>query len=1469
MTRKGKVVDEYIRQLADLGISLHSLKLLGDFEIPEQDKKLTERELIEKILTDSSYQKQKETIEKYISEFIRADLITQSTHLRRGKDLVKSNDENKIDGGVYLYRTSENDKDGSVIQVPTDSNNNTENETGYIFVGESHIHKLEEALTQNDIFVENPSTYVSNTIYSGSTEYKYEYGTSGNATGGNLFFIHTLYNGTEPEYDTNVSTMTQNAFPDWLYTGDGTSNGITTYQGTATAFERIKKIISNNSNIKNWNVVVMQGYSSALAGQSSWDSYLNNLNSMKSELSGLGGNLYVSSTPHSNAGVWQQDTCYSYGSNSVINNLQGPDSTDNNATYDQYNQYIKNGFSNFINVTSSGASNPRGKDGNEYRKYTQVKSIDTSFCFDNYAHIDLNHYDSSTMYAWCEYIINRIDGNASTTSGNLDGGNTTIVKKDINTSNYGLTAEEVTIKMDNIKNEYKIAWISDLHMMQPNESNVNNEWYTNHSTTFEQRNNSFNNSYNILPRIIECLNGNEFDAIVFGGDIMDNYSEDNFNYLKEQINKITNKNIMFLVADHDYLTEMTTNSGVNKAATSLGVSGDIKQITIGKNGDSISLVGQNCANERISDSNINTIGSYLNNASDSLFFTHVPVESKTQSSQMQAWSREKHNNQVYYWSNEATSEGYKNPPENYLNTLYNSSSLRGVFAGHVHATGDFELNNGIKEHIFNASFNNSIGVITITPSQNSSTNTGNTNIGNSQTTTNSTNTQTTNTSLGIQEVNQDKYVQMEYESPEKFQELVNNNNKDIRYKYTIDEDGNVVIAQLKTVVTKTKEGGSLFSSTDKVTTVEGVLHIDYKQYIEKYTMPYEFLINLCMVTQNPEFVYHVAMLARETNIMLVVQDDTTIEDITTKVKSKQKRYKNTSSSLTSGASVTSEKTEEIETQVITTTMVPHLEIKSANTWSFYEEYEYTKTIVTDGPNVDGPNTYNQNLPHTLPEHHPSTTEQVLQLDMTYTTVTVPEYWTGGPWEVEREVTTTTTTTTKKYNPGLLVNSIEKSKQFLGLLRNSTGECKEPNCYNDPDKVKKCVRLAEFDRNGYNVEYAIPNSTNVDAPLNRLISGLQMLYQLLGEGLQGESGDEQKDEINSEYKTKMTGIVDHIKYLMTFPDNEDIDIQYEDDYEDSVDIPAPDIKYDNIENDELQVLYKICEAEAGAYSESEITHVACVILNRVKCSQWPNTIIEVVFQENQFQPVRNGRFDAAVPSEKTKRAVDAAISGGDTTGGAVYFRTEASAIAAGMPTSKNETHKSYIYLFTDPNTHVFHTTAKALEELRGSSGETITTPATGDLKALFPDGIPTTEAGIRKYLVTVQVPVTKKDGTKTTAPVTIHKDVAEDLKRVLQKAQDEGFKVYGIGGFVWRNIAHSSRISQHALGLAVDINVTENYCVYPSTGQVDAGSFWDPSRSEYSIPKDGVLVKAFKSIGWGWGGDWKSKKDYMHFSATGK
>jgi hypothetical protein len=78
-------------------------------------------------------------------------------------------------------------------------------------------------------------------------------------------------------------------------------------------------------------------------------------------------------------------------------------------------------------------------------------------------------------------------------------------------------------------------------------------------------------------------------------------------------------------------------------------------------------------------------------------------------------------------------------------------------------------------------------------------------------------------------------------------------------------------------------------------------------------------------------------------------------------------------------------------------------------------------------------------------------------------------------------------------------------------------------------------------------------------------------------------------------------------------------------------------------------------------------------------------------------------------------------------------------------------------------------------------------------------------------------------------------------------------------------------SMHAYGLAIDINPVENPWVragvatVPVCGGPYAGR---PAGVTGLVTPNSIVVKAFKSIGWTWGGTWNSSKDYMHFSSNG-
>jgi hypothetical protein len=79
-----------------------------------------------------------------------------------------------------------------------------------------------------------------------------------------------------------------------------------------------------------------------------------------------------------------------------------------------------------------------------------------------------------------------------------------------------------------------------------------------------------------------------------------------------------------------------------------------------------------------------------------------------------------------------------------------------------------------------------------------------------------------------------------------------------------------------------------------------------------------------------------------------------------------------------------------------------------------------------------------------------------------------------------------------------------------------------------------------------------------------------------------------------------------------------------------------------------------------------------------------------------------------------------------------------------------------------------------------------------------------------------------------------------------------------------------RWSAHAYGEAIDVNTVEN--PYFEGGRVvpPAGARYRerfPYRPGMAIA-GGVLVRAFASAGWAWGGRWASTPDYQHFSVSG-
>jgi hypothetical protein len=146
-----------------------------------------------------------------------------------------------------------------------------------------------------------------------------------------------------------------------------------------------------------------------------------------------------------------------------------------------------------------------------------------------------------------------------------------------------------------------------------------------------------------------------------------------------------------------------------------------------------------------------------------------------------------------------------------------------------------------------------------------------------------------------------------------------------------------------------------------------------------------------------------------------------------------------------------------------------------------------------------------------------------------------------------------------------------------------------------------------------------------------------------------------------------------------------------------------------------------------------------------------------------------------------------------------------------------------------------------------------------------------------------------DDAEQEGELIVHADVAEDLLDVFARLYEQRFPIERIepiehfdgdddasmaanntSAFNCRPITGSDRWSEHAYGRAVDINPVQN--PYVRDGEVlppEGEPYVDRSDERPGMLTRPGPVEPFDEIGWGWGGDWSSLKDYMHLSLTGR
>ena len=142
--------------------------------------------------------------------------------------------------------------------------------------------------------------------------------------------------------------------------------------------------------------------------------------------------------------------------------------------------------------------------------------------------------------------------------------------------------------------------------------------------------------------------------------------------------------------------------------------------------------------------------------------------------------------------------------------------------------------------------------------------------------------------------------------------------------------------------------------------------------------------------------------------------------------------------------------------------------------------------------------------------------------------------------------------------------------------------------------------------------------------------------------------EDTSKISESYSNKTT--TPYVSNLVTFePQTEEESSEIEVDY-------YPEFTYSkDWSAKESYLLARIAMAEAEGCNTQTKTLIIMCVLNRVWSDEFPDTIEEVIFQENQFSPIDNGRWDRVEPNEDCYEAVKVVMEAKyDYSGGATYF-----------------------------------------------------------------------------------------------------------------------------------------------------------------------------------------------------------------------
>ena len=110
-------------------------------------------------------------------------------------------------------------------------------------------------------------------------------------------------------------------------------------------------------------------------------------------------------------------------------------------------------------------------------------------------------------------------------------------------------------------------------------------------------------------------------------------------------------------------------------------------------------------------------------------------------------------------------------------------------------------------------------------------------------------------------------------------------------------------------------------------------------------------------------------------------------------------------------------------------------------------------------------------------------------------------------------------------------------------------------------------------------------------------------------------------------------------------------------ENTQEVSAEAVQTAGISGSDLDLMAAIIECEAGGESYEGKIGVGAVIMNRMRSSQFPNTLSEVIYQSGQFEPVWTGKLSSVLSRGANADCYAAAqdvFAGANTIGNCLFF-----------------------------------------------------------------------------------------------------------------------------------------------------------------------------------------------------------------------